>query len=92
MQKEFAQKYRGEPVPDDIFYKRNAALVAEHILFDWDGFDEPYDQDRAAELLTDRDYEQLYDAVLRCAQQLESINVEFTDDALKNSEAPSATS
>lgn len=90
--KEFATKCRGDTIPDDIAYRRNAELTAEYLLIDWDGFDEPYSVDRATELLVDRDYEKLHEAVRWCAQRLEQISTEFTDDAVKNSEAPSATS
>lgn len=90
--KRFAMKYKGETIPDDVLHRRNAELIAEHLLHDWEGLDEPYSADLAEQLLSDRDYEPLANAVVWCARKLEEVNVEFTEEAEKNSAAPSATS
>jgi hypothetical protein len=89
---ELALKYKGEPIPPDVAHRIDGELLAEHILHDWDGLDEPYSKDRAEELLTDRDYEALFHAVSWCAKKISDLNLEFVEDAEKNSAAPSVTS
>ena len=90
--KKLALKYKGEPIPDDIAHEMSGELLAEHLLLCWDGLDEPYSPERALELLTDRDYAAFQGAVEWCARRLENLNLEFVEETIKNSEAPSVIS
>jgi hypothetical protein len=82
--KKWGLKYKGDRVPEEISYRETGELLAEHVLHEWDGFDEPYSPERALELLTDRDFDALTKAVEWCSQRLEQLNLEFIGDAEKN--------
>jgi hypothetical protein len=85
-----ARQYKGKPIPPDVMTREVGKLYAKHILHDWRGFDEPYEKGHAAELLADPEYRAIVGAVEFCAAKLADIDVEFIEDAAKNSERPSA--
>lgn len=60
-------------------------LYAEHILLDWQGFDEPYSPEVAREALTDPAYRDLRRYVESAAAQVGQSEVEFTEEAVGES-------
>ena len=86
-----AREYRGKPRPtsaeSQAFF---GVLYAEHILHDWRGLEFPYSPELARECLPNPEYRLLYEVVEWCANQLAVVEVEFVEDAAKNSEQPSA--
>lgn len=86
-----SRRYKGKPTPPDVTQVEIGKLYSKHILHGWEGFDEPYSKERAEQLLTDPAYRLLVAAVEWCAAKLADVDVEFLDDAAKNSERPSAT-
>jgi hypothetical protein len=91
LQQKFARKYGRRPVPPNILTTEYGRLYADHILLDWEGFDEPYSADLARERLTDYAYRRLVGYVEYAAAQLAEDNADFGEDAAKNSAKPSAT-
>jgi hypothetical protein len=89
--KKLAKKYEDERPSDAEMHKLNGALIAEHILHDWEGIDEEYSEELAYDRLTNQEFEVLNNAVVWCARKLAQVNAEFVGQAEKNSEAPSAT-
>ncbi len=80
----YVKEYKGARVPDDVSFRNNAELIAEHLLHGWEGLDQDYSPEVAEELLTD--------AVLWCARRVDNVTAEFVEDGIKNSAPPSATS
>lgn len=62
-------------------------LYAEHILLDWQGFDEPYSAEVAREALTDPAYRDLRRYVESAAAQVGQSEVEFTEEAVGESKS-----
>ncbi len=90
LDRRLAQQYKGKPVPEEIRTPELGKLYAKHILQDWDGFDVPYSEDVAMEALSDWGYRNLVYAVTYCASLLAMADVEFVEEARKNSQPPSA--
>lgn len=90
LSKEWAREYKGKRIPSDVQFQRNTELIVEHLLHGWEGLDVEYSPETAEQMLTDRDYEALADAVLWCARRVDSVTAEFVEDAIKNSVRPSA--
>lgn len=92
---ELMQKLRrqhgAKPIPQDILIGELGSLYAEHILLDWDGFDEKWTPDLANEMLSDPLCSDLISAVEMAAGIVGQAKIEFLDGAIKNSAAPSAT-
>jgi hypothetical protein len=78
------RSYKDAPVPENILIPALGKLYAEHILVDWDGFDEAYSADLAAEMLGDWEWRDLVRQVEWAAGKLASVNTEFVEDAAKN--------
>ncbi|WP_454917302.1 hypothetical protein [Xanthobacter sediminis] len=87
-----AKAYKTSPIPATVTKKEMGKLVAEHLLFGWDGFDEPYSADRATELLPDPAYRNMLDDVTAAAARVAERDVEFIEDLGKNSDSSSAIS
>lgn len=84
--RKLAQKLGGKP-PSEI--ERRAvigAVIAEHILHDWRGFDVAYSTDVATEYLTSAEGYHVYNAVEWCANQLTAVKIEFQEGAAGKSE------
>ncbi|TAN09785.1 MAG: hypothetical protein EPN45_07275 [Rhizobiaceae bacterium] len=89
MQK-LARQYKGKPVPGVVMSAELGKLYARHVLHDWRGLDVAYSSDKAAEILVDPEYRNVVAAVEWCAARVSEIDVEFIEDAAKNSVRPSA--
>ncbi len=85
-----ARKSKGKPQDRNKTTPEFGRLYAEHILHDWEGFDEPYTPELARQHLTDPAYRDLVFAVEWCAAKIGEVDAEFLEDAGKNSEPPSA--
>src|SRR6185369_6032337 len=86
-----ARRFKGKPIPPDVMQVEVGKLFAKHILHGWEGLDVPYSKEKAEELLTDPSYRLLVSAVEWCGAKLADVDVEFIEDAAKNSERPSET-
>ncbi len=72
-------------IPDDIWLPVLGGLIAEHILLDWKGFADDYDEDLAAKLLPDPAWQQLREKVLVAATKVGIRELEFVTALEKNS-------
>lgn len=88
----YARVYKGKSAPPEIRDADIGKLLARHILFGWDGFDEDYSEERALDLLGSPEGNNLVKQVSWAAGQVGEKEVEFVTDAVKNSKTPSATS
>lgn len=79
-----AKAYKTTPVPGALRAKTLGKLVAEHILLGWEGFDEPFDQVKAAEVLTDPEFRNLVDDILGAAARVAENSLEFIEGLEKN--------
>lgn len=77
-------------IPQDVHTAEIGALLNKHILHGWRGFDIPYSQESAAEVMTDPAYREVIAAVQWCAGELGKVEVAFSENEAKNSEKPSA--
>ncbi|MBX9911202.1 MAG: hypothetical protein K2Z25_21170 [Beijerinckiaceae bacterium] len=68
------------------------ALMADEILHGWEGFDVEYSADVAKEILTNPNARELIAEIEYCAGTRGQIQVEFVEEASKNSGKPSAGS
>lgn len=84
------RKHKGAPPPPNELTPAIGKLYAKHILHGWRGLDVDYSPDKALETLTNPEFRNVTAAVEWCAGQLAQINVEFIEDAAKNSDRPSA--
>lgn len=92
MSKRLSKTYKGQPIPPSVSSKEVGRLFCKHLLHDWRGLDVAYSPETAVELLTDPAYRKLITAVEWCAEQVAETQIEFTEDAAKNLERPSAGS
>jgi hypothetical protein len=86
-----ARRYKGKPPPPAEMSAEAGKLYCKHILHGWRGFDVPYSPEKALEILTDPAFRVMLQEVEWCAGQVGQAEVEFIEDAEKNSGAPSAT-
>lgn len=84
------RKHKGNPPPPSELTPAIGKIYATHILHDWKGLDVEYSADKALEVLSDPSYRLVVAAVEWCAGQIGQVDVEFMDDAVKNSDRPSA--
>jgi hypothetical protein len=84
-----ARKSKGKPQDRNKLTPEFGRLYADHILHDWEGFDEPYSPDLARQYLTNPEFRDLVAAVEWCASKVGETDVEFLEDAGKNSVPPS---
>lgn len=87
----WAREYRGKPVPLDVRHDKMGQLFAKHILHDWRGFDETYSAELAETSLRDREFRDLLSDVEECAAAVGVAELEFLEDAGKNSATRSAS-
>jgi hypothetical protein len=78
------RRKHGESIPPDVSSAALGRLCAEHILLDWKGFDEPYTKERAAELLTNPEYQELTAGVIAAAIAASTAKLEYVEGAAKN--------
>jgi hypothetical protein len=86
-----ARRYKGKPPPSAEITAEAGKLYCRHILHGWRGFDVPYAPEKALEILCDPAYRAVLQDVEWCASQVGQAEIEFVEDATKNSDAPSAT-
>lgn len=86
------RKYASQRVPPEVWSRDFGGLLAEHILLDWQGFDVPYADELARETLCNPEYRELAGHVLWAGSTLGAAEIEFVEQAAKNSGQPSATS
>lgn len=87
-----ARKHGNEAddIPDDIRAKALGKLAVEHLLLDWKGFVDddgqpiPYDEDKAAEILTDEAYRAVRGSVYLAAMKVGQAEVESVEETAKN--------
>jgi hypothetical protein len=84
LSQKLAREFGRKQIPPEVQTTRNGLLLAEHILLDWKGFDEPYSKEQAKELLGDWEWRKLNWQVVWAAGTLTDTNVEFVEDARKN--------
>ena len=87
----FARKYKGKNAPPVERDTEVGKLLAKHILFDWKGFEEPYSEEYALELLSSPKGRNLVKQTLWAATQVGETDIEFVEEATKNLLPPSAT-
>lgn len=90
MLKRLARTYKNKPVPREVMSAEVGRLYEKHILHDWRGLDVAYSPEVAAEILTNPEYRNVVAAVEWCAAKVSDVEVEFVEDAEKNSERPSS--
>lgn len=91
MEQRLAKTYKGSPIPPAVRTVEVGKLLHKHILHDWRGFDLPYSKDLAREMMCEPEGRNFIAAVQNCAALVSLTDVEFVEDAGKNSERPSAT-
>lgn len=87
----YARKYKGKNAPPDVRDADIGGLLADHILFGWNGFEETYTPESAKELMTAPEGRDFVKQVLWAATQVSENEIEFVADATKNSVTPSVT-
>lgn len=90
MEQRLARQYKGKPIPSDITDVEVGKLLHKHILHDWKGFDVPYSRAAAEEMLCQPEGRPFISAVQNAAAALAIPDIEFIEEAGKNSERPSA--
>ncbi|MFU0504008.1 hypothetical protein [Pseudaminobacter sp. NGMCC 1.201702] len=90
MYQRFARVYKRKPVPKDVLSAEIGKLFHAHILHGWRGLDVPFSKETALETLTNPEYRNVVAAVEWCAAKVSDLDIEFVEDAEKNSAAPSA--
>lgn len=80
-----AVQYVNVPIPDSVWHPILGRLLAEFILLEWDGLDQPYDPDQACEELRRMDAKALRDIVITCAARVGIRELEFVVALEKNS-------
>ncbi len=88
----YLKVYPSGQVPSDVRYEDNARMICDHLLHEWEGLDVEYSPETAEQMLPDREYEEITDAVWWCARRIEIVTAQFVEDGIKNSAPPSATS
>lgn len=85
-----ARTYKKKPVPKDVLSSELGKLYHAHILHGWRGLDVPYSPEKAGEILPDPEYRNVVAAIEWCAGTLSEVELEFVEEAEKNSERPSS--
>lgn len=88
----FARKYKNKSAPPEVRDSEVGKLLAKHILFGWEGFDEEYSEEFALEIMGSAEGRDLVKFTLWAASQVGETEVEFVEQAVKNSVTPSVTS
>ena len=88
----FSRLYGRKPAPQNEIVPAIGKLYAEHILLGWKGFDVEFSPEEAMLRLSDWTWRKLTTMVEWAAGTLSEAQVEFVEDATKNSAPPSAGS
>lgn len=80
----FARKYKGKNAPPVERDSEVGKLLAKHVLFGWKGFEEPYSEEYALELLSSPKGRNLVKQTLWAASQVGEVDIEFVEEATKN--------
>lgn len=80
----FQRRYKSKSVPPDVRDAEIGALVAKHILYGWEGFEQDYSAEFAADLLSAPEGRNLLKQAIWAAGQVGERDIEFTDEAVKN--------
>lgn len=78
------QYKKAEDIPAGVLSSEMGLLFAQHILHDWEGFDEPYTPDRAAALLSDPQFRPLVAAVQSASSKVGAPDIEYIEEEVKN--------
>lgn len=78
------KRVHGNLIPPSASTAALGQIVAEHLLLDWRGFDEPYNRERAADLLSDPAFSELTTSVLECAKAAATAKLEYVEAVAKN--------
>lgn len=65
--------------------------IAEHLLLEWYGFDIEYSPEVAEATLSNPEFVGLMFDILACANRVGEAKIEYTEESVKNSKKPSAT-
>jgi hypothetical protein len=79
-----AKEFAGDVVPSDVQAAAEGKVICDNLLLGWEGFDEPYSPELAADLLCSPDGRNIRDMVLVCAGKVGKREVEFLEGAAKN--------
>lgn len=71
-------------VPDAVSDALLGKVIADTLLLEWDGFDEPYSAEYAATVLADPDSRNLRNMVIYCANRVGKRYLERIEEAAKN--------
>lgn len=81
-----------EEIGEAITSPQIGAILADEILYGWEGFDVEYSPEVAKEILSNPNARELIAEIEYCAGTRSQIQVEFVEEASKNSGKPSAGS
>ncbi len=73
-----------EEIPLGTMSSEMGALFAQHILHDWEGFDQAYSPEVATSILTSPEYRVIVTAIEGCAARVGAPDVDFIEDEAKN--------
>lgn len=79
-----ARKHGDQPAPRDETVKIVGALIAEHLLLGWEGFDIAFTTEVAKNTLADPSYRELVADVEVAARKAGKKRLEFEEDLVKN--------
>jgi len=82
--KALSARYPNGDAPEEETAKLDGALLVEHLLLSWSGFDEPFSKELALSILTDSGYRDLRTDVHRSAARVGKRAVEFLEETVKN--------
>lgn len=88
--KRLAKIYKGVTIPQTVLSAELGKIYAKHILHDWRGFDKPYSEDLAIEMLSDPEYRNVVAAIEHCAGKVSDLDIQFVEEEVKNSGKPTA--
>jgi hypothetical protein len=89
MYQRMARLYKKKPIPKDVLSGEIGKLFLKHILHGWRGLDVQYSPAKAEEVLTAPEYRNVVAAVEWCAGKISDLDIEYVEDAEKNSAASS---
>jgi len=91
LEQKWARQFPGKPVPPTVRVPAIGKLLQKHILHGWEGFDEPFTPELAADMMSSYGDRTLIAAVQTAAALVSLDQVEFIEEQEKNSGAPSGT-
>jgi hypothetical protein len=78
------KKYGRAPAPSDEVAREYGRLYADHLLLDWDGFDQPFTPETGRTVLTDPAYRSMLGHIEYAASKIGVVEADFIEDAAKN--------